>query len=154
MKIIYMHHAERDIDNNIPTNSDGITKRGTNQAEVLAEKMKDINIDLIVSSEYKRCLDTANIINKYHNVDIILDSGFNEKEKDEEYKKFLERNIKSLKMLYKKYSNKTILCVTSGVNLGAFICYFYNIKPTNKTPWAQAIDLSPINFVKGSGELD
>ena len=47
-----------------------------------------------------------------------------------------------------KYSddNDIVICVTSGVNLSAFMCYFNGEKPSNSTPRCQAVALSPILF--------
>ena len=46
-----------------------------------------------------------------------------------------------------KYSDDSvIICVTSGVNISAFICYAYNIIPSNDVPWSQAADLAPVIF--------
>ena len=42
--------------------------------------------------------------------------------------------------------DEVILCVTSGVNISAFICYIYNIVPSNDVPWSQAYDISPVIF--------
>ena len=39
-----------------------------------------------------------------------------------------------------------VLCVTSGVNISAFICYTYNIAPSNDAPWTQACDICPVIF--------
>ncbi|MBO4433485.1 MAG: histidine phosphatase family protein, partial [Clostridia bacterium] len=55
---------------------------------------KDVKITAIVTSPYIRCMHTAQIINKYHNVPIIEDERFNEtdyynKETFEKYTKLL-----------------------------------------------------------------
>ena len=88
MKIIYMHHAERDIGKN-HTNPDlrqleDITDIGIKEAELLAERFKNKNITAIVTSPYIRCKHTAEIINKYHNAPIIDDDRFNEKDKSKQ----------------------------------------------------------------------
>ena len=57
--------------------------------------------------------------------------------------------------IYNKYNDDDmILCVTSGINLTAFVCYFYDIEPTNHTPLSQAGDISPIKFSKGKFILE
>ena len=153
MKIIYLHHAERDVGPRHPhpilRQEEDITKRGIEIAETLSKRLENVNITAIVTSPYIRCMHTAEIINKYHNLPIIEDERFNEMQFDEEWGHLLKRNMDAIDDIYKKYNDEdTILCVTSGVNLTAFICYFYDIDPTNDVPRAQAADISPVNFFK------
>lgn len=159
MRIIYMHHAERDIGPNhtdpILRQEEDITKLGVEQVELLSKKMSKLNLTAIVTSPYLRCKHTAEIINKYHNVPIIEDERFNESEYHEERVHFLKRNMEAIDDIYNKYNeDDVILCVTSGINLTAFVCYFYDIEPKNGTPLSQAADISPINFTKGKASLD
>lgn len=152
MKIIYMHHAERDKSSNAEWGSlertfDDITEIGKKQAELLAERFKNEKISAIISSPYLRCMHTAEIINKYHNIQIKQDSRFNEIQKNEEWESLLKRNMEAIDDIVKSYSDDdAILCVTSGVNISAFICYTYNIIPTNDVPFSQACDISPVVF--------
>ena len=150
MKIIYMHHAERDI-NEIKDEKfrqmDDITQSGIKEADLLAERLNHIKVKAIVTSLYLRCKHTAEILNKYINVPIIEDERFNECGKNEEWKKVLERNMTAIDDIVKKYDNDdTIICVTSGVNISAFICYFYGLKPENSIPYTQAASISPVYF--------
>lgn len=159
MRIIYMHHAERDIGPNhsdpVLRQEEDITKLGIKDAEVIAKRMSKVNITAIVTSPYIRCKHTAEIINKYHNVPIIEDERFNESEHHEEKVHLLKRNMEAIDDIYNKYNDDDIiLCVTSGINLTAFVCYFYGIEPTNETPLSQAADISPINFTKGKFSLE
>ena len=159
MKIIYMHHAERNIRENHNDSKlrqlEDITERGIKEAELLAERLKNQNITAIVTSPYLRCRHTAEIINKYHNSPIVEDERFNEMNYGEEWKDLLRRNIEAIDDIVKSYNDDdTIICVTSGVNFSAFVCYFYNIEPTNDTPWSQAGDISPIIFTSGKKMLD
>lgn len=48
-----------------------LTERGIKQTEYAAGRLKDEPFDIIYSSGLKRTLDTAAIINKYHNIEII-----------------------------------------------------------------------------------
>jgi len=160
-----MHHAEREIGKNhgdqILRQLEDITENGKEEAEKLAEKFKGNlqNIKYIYTSPYARCKHTAEIINKYLNVPIIEDERFNEMQRGEEWKDLLKRNIDALDDIVNKHGNDdNVICITSGVNLSAFICYFYNIKPSNDVPWSQAINITPINFrvesKKGTKDLD
>lgn len=152
MKIIYMHHAERKKNNNYAWGSkerenDGITKTGIKEAKLISKQCKKLNIKAIITSPYLRCKLTAEIINKYHNLQIIEDERFNEIQKGEEWKKCLKRNMKAIDDIVKNYDDEdTIICISSGVNISAFICYFYNIEPTNEVSWTQAGTISPIIF--------
>ena len=159
MQIIYMHHAERKIsqkhNNKNLRQSEDITDLGIKEAEILAERLKNKKISAIVTSPYIRCKHTAEIINKYQNVPIIEDDRFNEMRNDEEWKSLLERNMSAIDDIVKNYNDDDIvICITSGVNFTAFICYFYDIAPSNEVPWSQAGSISPINFTIGSKKID
>ena len=39
-----------------------------------------------------------------------------------------------------------VICVSSGVNLSAFVYYFTKMKPSNDNPWIQAVTCSPVLF--------
>ncbi len=47
---------------------------GIQQANIVAEGLKDINFEAIYVSPLKRTVSTANSINKYHNLEIITDN--------------------------------------------------------------------------------
>jgi len=151
MRIIYMHHAEREIgpNHNDPElrQLEDITTLGVKDAENMAERYKDENITAIITSPYLRCRHTAEIINKYHNVPIIDDERFNESKKGEGWENLLIRNIEAIDDIVHNYTDEdVIVCVTSGINLVAFICYFYDIKPSKAVPFSQAGAISPVNF--------
>jgi len=55
-----------------------LNKTGKEQAEELAEKLKNEKIDVIFSSDLKRALQTAEIVNKHHNAEIITDERIRE----------------------------------------------------------------------------
>lgn len=52
-----------------------LSEKGKKQLELLAERFRDIPIEAIYSSPLKRTIDTAEAINKYHNLTIIRDDG-------------------------------------------------------------------------------
>ena len=153
MRIIYVHHAERAIGPNhhdpLLKQEEDITENGIKEATLVSERFKGNpqNVKAIYTSPYKRCRHTAEILNQYLNVPIIDEERFNEFQNNEKYPALLKRNMSAIDDIVKKYDNDdSIICITSGVNLAAFICYFYNIRPTKKTPWAQAFNMTPINF--------
>ena len=79
MKIIYVHHAERNLsyskDLNL-RNKDDITLDGIKEAMLLAKKLKKINVTSIITSPYLRCRHTAEILNEGLNVNIIDIIGY------------------------------------------------------------------------------
>ncbi len=159
MKVIYMHHAERDIgpghnDKDLRQLED-ITERGIREAEIVAERLKDEKITAIISSPYLRCMHTGEIINKYHHLEIIEDARFNEKRLEEDWVDFMNRNMEAIDDIFHKYSDDSIIiCITSGVNLTAFVSYFFEIPPKKDMTWCQANGISPVNFTKGKKMLD
>lgn len=55
-----------------------LSEEGIKQAEKIAKRLKDEKIDYIYSSDLKRTIDTATIINKHHNLMIIVDNNLKE----------------------------------------------------------------------------
>ena len=82
-KITIARHAETNYNmlglvNYDPNVNVYLTENGINQAEKLASELKDKTIDIIIVSDLNRTRQTADIINKYHNVAIISDSRIND----------------------------------------------------------------------------
>lgn len=162
MKIIYVHHGNRNK-SNPPTQQDGLTKLGVKDAKILAKLLKQANkngiIKAIYTSTYFRCVKTAKLINKYIKVKIIEDARFNEyvnvhkavKGEDcSSNESWLDCQLRIRSALYdivKNYNNNDIvLCVTSGVNITAFISLAYKIQPSNNLPFPLVPGCSPIGF--------
>lgn len=85
MKLIIMRHAEgihnsKGLINSDVKNKDlsPLTEKGREQANHSALKLKDEKIDIIFCSEFIRTRETAEIVNKFHNVDIKIDKRLNE----------------------------------------------------------------------------
>ena len=148
MKILYVHHAERDrLNKSVERQLQDITENGITEATLLANKLKDFNITAIYTSPYLRCTHTAEIINKYNKVPIYEEKRFNEKENSETWKEFYTRNMKAIDNIIQKHNdNDFIICVTSGVNLSAFVHYFTKLEPKNDNPIVQGITISPVLF--------
>ena len=149
MKIIYMHHAERDHGKkDVPRQEQDITKDGIEEAKLLAKKLPLITPTAIYTSPYKRCVHTANIVNEEVQIPIIQDERLNEYNYGSEtFKEFLQRNMDCIDDIVKKYNeDDTVLCVTSGVNLSAFMCYFTNTKASGDAPRCQGLTISPVLF--------
>lgn len=148
MKILYVHHAERDITNkSVDRQLQDITENGIKEAKLLAEKLKKLNITAIYTSPYLRCMHTAEIINKYNNAPIYKEERFNEMRNGETWKEFNVRNMNAIEDIIKKHNNNDfIICVSSGVNLSAFTYYFTNTIPKENSPKIQALTTSPVLF--------
>ena len=150
MKILYVHHADRDrFNKSVDRQLQDITENGIKDANLLAEKLKELNVNItaIYTSPYLRCKHTTEIINQYHNAPVYEEELFNEMHGFETWKEFSIRNMQGIDKIVKKYNNDDfIICVSSGVNLSAFIYYFNKIEPTNDSPRIQALTTSPVLF--------
>ncbi len=152
MKIIYVHHGNRLL-GNPPTQDDDLTELGYEDCKLVAQLLNNkrvkSSVKAIYTSTFFRCTKTAEIINTNLNVDIIGDDRLNEAGsfKDETWVDVQKRIIACLDDIIQKYNdNDTVICVTSGVNIGAFICKAYNIEPSEQTPYLMVPSCSPIGF--------
>ena len=154
MKIIYCHHAERAVDKRkARSQEDDITDNGFNDAQLVAEALKDQKITAIYTSNFYRCRKTAQIINSKLEAPIFEEERFNEvgSVEGEDWKDCLTRNIDALNDIMRKYNDDaTILCVTSGVNLSAFVCWNLGIKPNRDMPFMGATNCAPITFYEAT----
>lgn len=163
MRIIYVHHALRQK-GNPPSQDDKIQPLGLQDAEIVAELMKMMseysNIKAIYTSPYFRCAKTAEIINKHLNVPIYEEPRFNEFNKvfdviegnktitkTESWVDCQIRIRNAIKDIVNKYDNRdTVICVTSGVNITAFISLAFKIQPSENLPFPLVPSCSPIGF--------
>lgn len=77
MNIYVVRHGQTDwnIQGRIQGSTDiELNSTGINQAKQTAELLKNINFKVIYSSPLKRTVDTAKMINEYHNINIITDN--------------------------------------------------------------------------------
>jgi len=161
MKIIYVHHAQRDK-GHPSTQEDGITELGIKDAEIVAEILSKLDekqkITAIYSSPFFRCMETSRIINSKINVPVFQEPRFNEfgsvtltVNNETTYKESWvscqDRIKEALFEIIEKYDeNDVIICVTSGVNLSAFISLFYNIPSSENLPLPLVPSCSPFGF--------
>ena len=165
MRIIYVHHALRDT-GNPPTQNDGLKLLGIKDAEVVADILEEMgrycNFKAIYTSPYFRCAKTAELINKKINVPIFEDARFNEfnsvfkkvngEKLDVNGETWLDCQLRireAIKEIVEKYDNDkkdTVICVTSGVNITAFIGVAFKIKPSDDLPFPLVPSCSPICF--------
>lgn len=133
-----------------------LNEEGIKQAQIIRDELKETNIDIIISSPLKRAVKTAEIINEYHNKDIILDKDviernlgiyegepneqeiFNEiryytknvfVENGEDCKTYTKRVFDSLDKIIKEYKEKvdTVLIVSHGFYLRSANWYFNGV---------------------------
>ncbi len=133
----------------------GLNKTGIQEAEELAKKIEDYDIDLIISSPLKRATQTAQIINRNKNIPIIYDDRISERdfgefegqkpevyiskgfwdynknvkyEKAESIKPFFRRIYGFLNQVEKRKAKKNILLVTHGAVSIAIEAYYNGIQ--------------------------
>lgn len=163
MRIIYVHHALRQK-GNPPSQDDKIQPLGLQDAEIVAELMKMMseysNIKAIYTSPYFRCAKTAEIINRHINVPIYEEPRFNEFNKvfdviegnktitkTESWVDCQIRIRNAIKDIVNQYDDRdTVICVTSGVNITAFISLAFKIQPNENLPFPLVPSCSPIGF--------
>jgi len=79
--IYFVRHGETDYNLNGITQGQldiPLNKRGIEEAEAVAEKLKDYKIDVIYCSPLERTKKTAEIINENHGVEIVYDDRLKE----------------------------------------------------------------------------
>lgn len=163
MKIMYVHHALREL-GNPPSQNDNIQPLGIKDAETMAEIFKNMaekfNFKAIYTSPFYRCAKTAEIINQHINVPIYEDSRFDEfadvfnavkgyksENPTETWADCQTRIRNAIKEIVFKYDeNDVVICVTSGCNISAFIGLAYQIPVSENLPLPLVPSCSPIGF--------
>ena len=165
MKIIYVHHALREV-GNPPSQDDKIKPLGIKDAETTAELLKEMQekskstFKAIYTSPYYRCSKTAEIINTHINLPIYEEPRFNEFNKvfeviqggksitkTESWLECQTRIREAIKDIVNQYDdNDTVICVTSGVNITAFIGLAYKIPASENLPFPWVPSWSPIGL--------
>ena len=152
MNIIYVHHGHRKK-GTPPTQNDDLTELGYKDCELTAELLNNpkikSSIKAIYTSPFFRCKKTAEIINKHLELPIIEDDRLNEFRsfENETWTDCQNRIISLIDEIIQKFNkDDSIICITSGVNIGAFIVRSFNLKPSEKTPFLGVPSCSPISF--------
>ena len=112
MKIIYCHHAERDVDpRKLRSQDDDLTDNGIKDAELVSELLANQKINAIYTSTFYRCKKTAQIINRTLNIPIVEEERFNEvgSVEGEEWKNALQRNIDAIVNIQEKFNDDEII---------------------------------------------
>ena len=157
MRIIYVHHALRDV-REIPTQEDGLKDLGKEDAILTGKILKEIsggkNIVGIFTSPYFRCKETTRLINESLNLNVYEDERLNEytrwdpkKNQHESWVDLQIRLTKAIKDVVYKYNDEdAAIFVTSGVNIMAFISLAYRLAPSENAPALGVASCSPIGF--------
>lgn len=83
MKVYVARHAETNYNvlglcNDSPKVDVYLTKKGLEQAELLADSLKEADFDLVITSEFPRSKETARIANQHHNAPTMEDARIND----------------------------------------------------------------------------
>ena len=163
MKIFYVHHALRDRGNPL-TQEDGLKELGMIDADLVGKIFKDggtqMKVAAIYSSPYFRCMETARLINNHLNAEIVQDERLNEfvgvhkavkgekfgmeGETWAECQKRIQECLRDI--VYKHNEKDIVICVTSGVNITAFINVAYGLKQDENRPFPWVPSCSPVGF--------
>jgi len=143
MKLYFARHGHTDANAHSDINpangeiDESLNTEGTQQANNLAEQLKDIQFDAIISSPLKRAQETAEIVNKYHNLSIDIDTIWREREigeytdletwnnlfdfdqdfalkHSENLNEFFKRIYSAIEAFKIKYEDKIVLVVSHG----------------------------------------
>jgi broad specificity phosphatase PhoE len=144
------------LDNDEPLNEVGIQ-----QANALAEQLKNEKIDIIISSPFKRATQTAEMVNKYHDLAIDVNDTWREiqtngyldiniwndlfnfdkeaaVENAEPLADFFKRIYEALDELVARHGDETVLIVSHGGVQHALYAY------ANKLPLTGDMRISPM----------
>ena len=169
MKIYLVRHCltnynEKQLCNSDPSVDVHLTATGIAQAHRLADKLKDVNFDHIFVSELKRTRQTAEIINKSHNLNLEIDPRLNDIRSEFEGKPFADyakaldaasnrwtvrfnggESIEDIKVRSADFMNELktkdcscVLIVTSEWIIRAILALTQNL--TNEEAWAIQIE--------------
>lgn len=156
MKLLVARHGETlfNKENKICGITDiELTCKGIEQAKEIAEKIKELNIDLIISSPMKRTIQTSKVISDICNLQYVtddrlmeqdygiyegcsrMDSNFLNNKKQFAYKypngesmmQVACRVYNLITELNKKYTNKNILIITHGGICRIINTYFHDM---------------------------
>ena len=136
---------------NPPTQDDDMSPVGYKDCELVAELFAGAKgqVKAIYTSPFFRCKKTAEIINKNLNVEIIEDDRLNEFESatGESWVDLQNRVDACIEDILAKYDDKDmVICVTSGVNISAFINKAYNLPASESAPFLGVPNCCPIIF--------
>ncbi len=148
--IYFVRHAEPNYNNHNDAQRE-LTPKGLQDRELATDFLSDKNIDVVLSSPFKRSVDTIKPFANNFNLNITLIDDFKERRVDsvwiEDFKAFSinqwndftykyhdgetlgevqKRNISALHEVLKNYKNKNIVVGSHGTALSTIINYYDN----------------------------
>ena len=150
--VYFIRHAESDYSVRDPM-SRPLTEKGLSDRQLVTEYLNDKNIDTVISSPFKRAVDTVSDFADKNNFEIITVDDFRERRsdkewiKDENFDSFMKlqwtdfryslsdceclkevqtRNIAALNEVLNQYKNKNIVIGTRGTALSTIVNYYDN----------------------------
>lgn len=164
--IYFVRHAQSDFTFQ-QEQSRPLTAEGLKDAEKITEILKDRNITHILSSPYKRTLQTVESLSKKLGIKIETDEDFRERgagkwhgdrffdyvkqqwenfdyaaEGGESLRQVQQRNIKAVKRALEKFKGESIAIATHGTALSTILNYYYPDYGYNE--FLQIADLMPL----------
>jgi broad specificity phosphatase PhoE len=165
MKLYFARHGQTDGNATngkvSATYDEQLNQKGVEQAAKLAEELKNIKFDTIISSPLRRAYRTAEIINRHHNLPINVDDSWAERRADsyidanvwqdlfdfdkniqiengESLEDFFARVYYAIDNIKHDHANKSVLVVSHGGPQHALYAY------TNKLPLSGNVRISPM----------
>lgn len=149
-KVYFVRHAEPDYNNKNDALRE-LTPKGMEDRKLVTEFLKDKQIDVVLSSPYKRSIDTVRDFAEKYGFEITTINDFRERKVDscwiEDFALFSQnqwndfsyklsdgeclqevqdRNIAALQAVLRKYTGKNIVIGSHGTALSTIINYYNN----------------------------
>lgn len=167
MIIMFVRHAE-DL-------KDELTARGKKQCETMIDYNEEYSFAKIYSSPAKRCVDTANALNKKFNLEIEIDKDIVEREslpgnspknkKEQEWydnylnpkysnknpegcKEYLERTFRCFRKIINAHfdKNENAIIVAHSVTTYALCAFINGIRPNENIKWIRVGNCAKLYF--------
>lgn len=149
-EVFFIRHAEPDYDNHDDMSRE-LSSKGLQDRKLVTKFLLNQHIDVILSSPYRRAIDTVADFAETVNLEIKIIDDFRERKVDSKWisdfntfcrkqwenfnyklsdgetlKETQDRNIRALKNVLKKYNGKNIVIGSHGTALSTIISYYDN----------------------------
>lgn len=167
MIILFVRHAD-DL-------NDVITERGRRQCEMMIDYEEEYTFSKIYTSPAKRCVETANALNKKFNVEVVVEKGLIERErlandvpqnkKEQEWydnylnpnysskkpegcKEYLERTFKAFRKIINKHfdKNENVAIVAHSGTMYPLSAFIHGIKDGEDVKWVRVGNCAKIYY--------
>lgn len=167
MELYFARHGHTDaneeshVDPSSGEINEPLNEVGLQQANQLAELLKDVEFDAVIASPLKRACQTAEIVAKHHDIEVEIDNAWREREigeytdletwtklfdfdqhfsleHSEDLRVFFERIYSAIDALKQKYAGKRVLVVSHGGVHSAVYAY------ANELPLVGNVRVSPM----------